>query len=163
MKRICFLVIWLLISVACYGMTASDLASHLGVEFWETQVDLPKGSYSIELYEIKNGAFGQRLTVDEKLPKDHDNKIIVMIREKEEGRGSIVTLKVGNFSYGATSHNPAAENGLLFVNSIPASIGVGEYPLMGIIGDVGAEKKGAAWKNMANYLSGFVLKVSSKN
>jgi hypothetical protein len=48
-------VLLLQTQTAARALTAEDLATHLGVKYWETQVDLPPGTFRASLVEITNG------------------------------------------------------------------------------------------------------------
>ena len=47
------------------AVTADELATHLGISSWNTVVDLPLQSYTVELYEFQNGKIGKRLWGDQ--------------------------------------------------------------------------------------------------
>jgi hypothetical protein len=163
-KIIILLCAWCIPNIM--ALTAEDIASHLGIYSWETQVDLPINTYTIELYEIKNGALGTRLTMDEMLPKSHQNHIIVMAQIDEKNKAN-ATLKVGDFVHKALPINNLFRNSneVSFKNEIPSTITSGEYPLVGNVDLVKTNKTvgEGLGKNVSDYSNGIVLKVTSKN
>src|SRR5213075_3210469 len=47
------------------AITADELAQFLGVSSWDTVVDLPAKTYSIELWEFADGAVTERIVVSQ--------------------------------------------------------------------------------------------------
>jgi hypothetical protein len=164
MKILC-LVLFLNISNSI-AHTVDDLATPLGGSSWETYVDLPTDSYTIDLYEIKDGGLGKRLTQFSAFNCKHNARIVIMSSDAEDK--TTVTISTGGLSV----RIPCADN---FSNSpnhhflypiIPAVVTAGEYPLFGCPNETSEKYKNMKsdfGKNTEDFINGVVLKITSKN
>ena len=113
-------------------LTASELASHLGVLHWESEVNLPTGSFSVSVSEIKNG----KVAGDGGLPgftaptnDSSGQKLVVLV--SQERSGTLLTVVLGNSSFSNKGVSKKVEIPFTASLPLPRSIGVGSYVLGG--------------------------------
>jgi hypothetical protein len=138
------------------ALTAEDLATHLGVRYWETQVALPPGSFSASLIEINNGHLSHQSAGFAGDPRDINGNFLTIMISHPPG-----TLKK-SIVLGAASNRRVESLFLKDVSlpqtlTLPQQIGPGDYLL------------GGAWKKhngvsiptgrIADLRYGFLLRI----
>lgn len=140
------------------NITAAELASFLGISSWETKVELPPNSYSIEICPFEDGKIGQGLFRDQvDWSKDPEGKVTIIAGpEGDNYRFTISSKTAGTF--GTTPRISRFD--MTYTPSLPDTVSEGVFILLA------EPRKGdgtAPQNDPASYKRGFVLKITKKN
>ncbi|MCE0522070.1 MAG: hypothetical protein LV480_04090 [Methylacidiphilales bacterium] len=140
------------------ALTADELARHLGVQVWETTVDLPRGTFSVALFSISEGKVGQAIGAGFGGDANDPNECHLVIMANPDRGKPHVTIMLG----GASASNYAShfsENFLPLAGTLelPKKIKPGDY----LLGGTWKMKNGVmvATDNAADVESGLLLRV----
>ena len=139
---------------AADALTASDLARHLHIAHWQSEVSLPPHSFSISLSEIRNGKIGETLLGG--FSDQEGQKLIIMA--SDSNYGTALTIILGNTSMSTPGSAKIPKISLSAQLALPTSIKAGSYVLAGDF----KERDGAivATGNAEDVISGLLLKVT---
>jgi hypothetical protein len=138
------------------ALTADELARHLGVQYWDTIVDLPPGSFSVCLIKISDGKLEQGGSGFGDNSNDTSGSHLVIMMSPNQGKPQ-TTIMIGTSS--SISALPLSEDFLPLAGTLdlPKKIKAGDY----ILGGTWKSKNGVivATDNIADMKSGILLRV----
>jgi hypothetical protein len=141
------------------ALTADELARHLGVQSWETTVDLSPGSFTVYLIKISDGKLEKEGAGFAGDPDGSSTHLVIMIGTN---RGkSMSTILIGNAW--STDVLPLFSDDFQLLSGtfdLPKKIKAGDY----ILGGMWKKKDGVtiATHNVADVESGLLLRVLAK-
>jgi hypothetical protein len=139
-------------------ITAPEIASFLGISSWETRVDLPPDTYSIDICPIEDGIIGSSLIAGQiDWSKNADGRF-VFISGTQDGnyKLSVSSPKVGGLTF--TTHVPVFKG--TYNPSLPETVSEGTFILFA---DTVARDSTGGQNEPATYKRGFVLRVTKKS
>ena len=139
---------------AVAAINADELAQFLGVSSWQTAIDLPAGSYTVELYEFANGAVTERLMVSQPEWAERPDAGLTIIAGPREGNYRITIGCANRGTWGAVTKVPLFDTTMS--NGLPPKIQDGDYVLFGKPLE-GAS--GLSAQNLQGYARGFLLRI----
>lgn len=153
----CLLVGGGLASSSAYEITAPELASFLGISAWATKVDLPPGTYTLDISPIENGRIQPSLIQGQIDWSQDPDGLFKFIAGPENGNYRIsISSKTGG-TLGVTTQVPTIK--LLYSPALPSTITEGVYVLMGDLQDRDPK---LPQNDPSTYKRGFVLKIAKK-
>jgi hypothetical protein len=139
-------------------VTASELASFLGISSWDTTVTLPPNTYTIDICPIQDGKIGDGLFQGQRdWSKDPDGKFAIMAGPNDNNYRFTMSSKTGG-TFGVTPQIPRFD--ATYSPALPDTVSEGVFILF--VDMVNRDMKGAQ-NDPATYKRGFVLKVTKKS
>ena len=136
------------------AITAEELAGFLGISSWRTTVALPRGSFSVALFEINDGAVGKSILElsPEEVAKKPEAGLSVVLGPRDGKYRVQIRLPDGSSS-GSPTDIPLFDSSLS--SAIPERVEVGDYVFFG------KRKKAAPGgsNDLGSYERGFLLRV----
>jgi len=140
------------------ALTADELARHLGVQYWDTTVGLPPGSFVINILKISGGKVEQEGPGFGGDSNDPSGSHLVIMMSSNQGKPK-ATIMIGTAS--SISALPLSENFLPLAGTLelPKKIKAGDY----ILGGMWKKKDGiiTATDNIADIESGLLLRITA--
>lgn len=147
-----FVAILLLSSPWAKAVTADELARYLGVNTWSTKVALPPGSFTAEIYTIKNGAPDKRLLEGMSAWNKKPEKGLTVLLGSVDNKYKAVIAYGGGVTVGVVSDIRTFDS--TSGPCLPEQISEGDYLLFGSLRD-----KNLPAENIASYKEGFLLRI----
>ena len=142
---------------AARGVTPDELAAYLGISSWHTTVDLPPGSFSVQICEFADGEVkGAELVSLPDLAKHPENGLTILSGSQE---GKYRFELVGwSGSHGVPTVTPTLARTIL--PRLPEKIGEGDFVLFG----QPLEGKSVPEPNdLRSYSRGFLLRIKKRS
>ena len=154
---ICALLSVAHVAGAADAFTASDLARHLHISHWQSEVSLPPHSFSISLWAIRNGKIGETLLGG--FSTQEGQKFIIMA--SDSSYGTALTIILGNATMSTPDSAKIPKISQSVQLGLPTSVKAGSYVLAGDF----KERDGAivATENAEDVISGLLLEITPNN
>jgi hypothetical protein len=144
----------LLLGRSTSAITAEQLAAFFNVSSWQTVVDLPAETYSIELYEIADGAVTERVAESQPAWTRKPEAGITIMSGLEEGNYKVAIV----FSSGGTvrAATKVARLDRTIQPTLPAKVREGDFVLFGKPAEGDAARD---FNEVKSYSRGILLRI----